>query len=110
AELSIRSHHHKIAMPALLHAAQLARRAGDEGRGEKLVEKAHALDPNDDVAALSLAEVHLKRQNAAEAARLIAPVLARKPDDQEVLELACRAYMGIGDYTQAQPLCWRLYQ
>ena len=34
AELAIRSHQNKVAMPALLHAAQLARRAGDESRWE----------------------------------------------------------------------------
>ena len=109
AELSIRSHRDKIAMPALLRAAQLARRAGDEGRWEEIAEKAYALDPNDEVPSLSQAEVYLMRENATEAARLIAPVLARKPDDPEVLDLACRAYIGIGNHTQAQPLCWKLY-
>jgi tetratricopeptide (TPR) repeat protein/GGDEF domain-containing protein len=52
----------------------------------------------------------LKRGNAAEAAKLIEPLMAKRPDDLEVLELACRAHLGIGNYPQAQPLCWKLYR
>ena len=37
-------------------------------------------------------------------------MLAKRSDDLEVLELACRAYLGTGNYIQAQPLCWKLYQ
>jgi len=109
AELYIRSRQNKVAMPALLRAAQLARRAGDETLWEKLVDQAHALDPTDEVASIAATELYWKRGNAAEAAKLIAPVLAKRPDDLEVLELACRAYLGIGNYAEAQPLCWKLY-
>ena len=35
-------------------------------------------------------ELYLKRGNAAEAAKLIDPMLAKRPDDLEVLELACQ--------------------
>ena len=110
AELAIRSHQTKVAMPALLHAADLARRAGDESLCEKLVDQAHALDPADEVASVRATELHLKRGNAAEAAKLIESILAKRPDDLEVVELACRAYLGIGKYSQAQPLCWKLYR
>ena len=90
AELASRSRQNKVAMPALLRAAQLARRAGDESRWEKLVDQAHALDPADEVASIAATELYLKRGNFAEAAKLIEPVLAKKPDDLEVLELACK--------------------
>jgi GAF domain-containing protein len=98
-----------VAVPALLRAAQLARRAGDESHWQKLVEQAQALDPSDEVAAITAAELHLKRGNAAEAAKLIEPVLAKRPDDLEVLKLTCQAYLGSGKYPEAQPLCWKLY-
>jgi tetratricopeptide (TPR) repeat protein/GGDEF domain-containing protein len=110
AELASRSRQVKVAMPALLRAAQLARRAGDEGRWEKLVEEAHALDPADEVASINATELCLKRGNFAEATKRIEPVLAKRPDDLEVLDLACKGYLGAGNYTQAQPLCWKLYR
>jgi GAF domain-containing protein/Tfp pilus assembly protein PilF len=109
AELAIRSRQNRVAMPMLLQAAQLARRTGEESRWEKLVVQAHALDPTDEVATLAASELHLKRGNAAEAAKLIEPVLAKRPDDLDVLELACRANLGIKDYPKAQALCWKLY-
>jgi len=110
AEVAIRAHQNKVAMPALLHAADLARQAGDESLWEKLIDRAHALDPADEVAAVRATELHLKRGNAAEAAKLIESILARSPDDLEVVELACRAYLGIGKYSPAQPLGWKLYR
>jgi tetratricopeptide (TPR) repeat protein/GGDEF domain-containing protein len=110
AELATRSRQNKVAMPALLRAAQLARRAGDESRWEKLVDQAHTLDPADEVASIYATEIYVKRGNFAEAAKLIVPLLAKRTDDLEVLELACRAFLGVGNYTQAQPLCWKLYQ
>ena len=73
AELAIRSRQTKVAMPALLRAAQLARRAGDESRWEKLVDQAHALDPADEVASIAATELYLKRGNFAEATKLIEP-------------------------------------
>ena len=109
AKLAIQAHQSKIAMPALLHAAVLARRAGDESRWEKLVEQAHALDASDEVACIAAAELNLKCGNAGEAAELIAPVLALRPGDLAVAEIACRAYLKIGKHEQAQPLCWKLY-
>jgi tetratricopeptide (TPR) repeat protein/GGDEF domain-containing protein len=109
AKLASRSRQNKVAMPALLRAAQLARRAGDESRWEKLVDEAHALDPADEVASIAAAELYLKRGNAAEATKLIEPVLAKRPDDLELMELACKGFLGVGNYTQAQPLCRKLY-
>ena len=110
AELAIRLHLNKIAMPVLLQSAQLARRAGDESRWEKLVDQAHALDPNDEVAAITATGLYLKNGKYAQAAKLIEPLLAKRPDDLEVQELACRAMLGIGDFTRAHPICWKLYQ
>ncbi len=104
AEVATRSRQNKVAMPALLRAAHLARRAGDESRWEKLVDQAHALDPADETAAIAATEIFLKRGSFAEATKLIEPMLAKRPDDLEVLELACKGYLGVGNYTQAQPL------
>ena len=109
AELAGRSCQTKVAMPALLRAAHLARRAGDETRWEEIVDRAHALDPADEVASTAATELALKRGEFAEAAKLVEPLLAKKPDDLEVLEFACKALLGIGDLAQAQPLCWKLY-
>jgi GGDEF domain-containing protein/tetratricopeptide (TPR) repeat protein len=109
AELASRAKQVKLATPAFLRAAQLARRAGDEARWEKLVEQAHTLDPADEAAAIAATELYLKRGDANACVRLIEPVLAKKSDDLEVLELACQSYLGTRDYTQAQPLCWKLY-
>ncbi len=110
AELASRSRQTQVATPAFLRAAQLARRAGDESRWEKLVDQAHALDPTDEAASIAATELYLKRGNAAEATKLIEPVLAKRPDDLEVRELACKGFLGVGNYTQAQPLCWKLYR
>ena len=109
AELASRSGQIKIATPAFMRAAQLARQAGDEGQWEKWVERAHELDPTDEVASIAATEMLLRRGQAAEAVALVEPVLGNKPDDLEVLELACRGYLGIGDYLKAQPLCRKLY-
>ena len=109
AELASRARQTSVAMPVLLRAAHLARRAGDESLWEKLVDQAHALDPADEVASIAATELYLKRENFTEATRLIAPLLAKRPDDLEVLELACRGFLGIGDFARAQPLCWKLY-
>jgi len=109
AELATRARQSKVAMPALLRAAQLARRAGDESRWEKLVDQAHALDPTDEIASITATELYLKRRNFAEATKVIEPVLAKRPEDLEVLDLACQGYLGVGNYAQAQPLCWKLY-
>lgn len=109
-ELASRSHQPLIATPAFLRAAQLARQAGDESRWEKLVEQAHETDPTDEAACIAATELCLKRGRAAEAVTLIEPILQRKPEDLEVLELACRGHLGVEDYLQVQPLCWKLYQ
>ncbi|MGO8788827.1 MAG: tetratricopeptide repeat protein [Terriglobia bacterium] len=109
AELSVRSRQPKVAMPALLRAAHLARRAGDETRWEEIIDKAHTLDPADEVASAAATELFLKRGEYAEATKLVEPLLAKEPDSLEVLEFACRAFLGIGNHAQAQPLCWKLY-
>jgi tetratricopeptide (TPR) repeat protein/GGDEF domain-containing protein len=109
-ELASRSHQPLIATPAFLRAAQLAHQAGDEDRWEKMVEQAHETDPTDEAACIAATKLYLKRGHAAEAVTLIEPIRQRKPEDLEVLELACRGHLGVQDYVQAQPLCWKLHQ
>lgn len=108
AELAARLQHSKEVMPVLLSAAQIARQAGDESRWEKLIDHAHRLDPADEIATIATTELNLKRGNFAQALELIEPILARKPDDLNVLELASKSLLGAGKYLQAQPLCWKL--
>lgn len=110
ADLACRLSQTEVAMPVLLHSAQLARRAGDEALWEKLVEQAHTLDPANEDASVGATELHLKRGEFAEAAKLVGPLLLSRPDDLQVLEMGCRSFLGIRDYTQAQPLCWKLYK
>jgi GAF domain-containing protein/predicted Zn-dependent protease len=109
-ELASLSHQTTIATPAFLRAAQLARQAGDESRWGKFVEQAHQIDPSDEAACIAATELYLKRGHAAEAVALVGPMLEKKPEDLEVLELACSGYLGVEDYAKAQPLCWKLYQ
>ena len=109
AEMASRLRQNKVAMPALLRAIQLARRAGDESRWEKLVEKAHALDPADEFASTGAVELYLKRGNFVEATQLASPLLAKKPDDPGLMELAGKGFLGAGLYAQAQPICLKLF-
>lgn len=110
AELASRARQPKIATPAFLQAAQLARKAGQEARWSELVERAHLLDPSDEAACFAAAEVFLKKDRAAEALPLLEPLAQSKPDDFSVLELLSQAYLRTGDYVKAEPLCWKLYQ
>lgn len=110
ADMSSHSRQVTVAVPALLRAAQLVRRAGDESRWGKLVEQAHALDPSDESASMGATELYLTRSNFDDAARSIEPILAKRPHDSEVLEFASNAYLGLGNFTAAQPLCRELYQ
>jgi len=52
----------------------------------------------------------LKREFPADALALIHPLLEKRPEDLEVLELSCRAYLAVGNYAKAQPICWKVYR
>jgi tetratricopeptide (TPR) repeat protein/GGDEF domain-containing protein len=110
AELATLSRLNKVATPAFLRAAQLARQAGDESQWEKLVERAHQADPADEVASIAAAELFMKRERPAEALVLIGPLLEKRPEDLEVVELACGAYLGVGEFDKAKPICWKIYR
>lgn len=109
AELASRFRQNKVAMPAFLRAMQLARRAGDENLWEKLAEQAHALDPANEVASIAVVEVFLRRGDFAAALQQVEPLLEKNPDDLELMELACKSWVGAGNYPQAQPLCLKLF-
>jgi tetratricopeptide (TPR) repeat protein/GGDEF domain-containing protein len=100
----------RIATPAFLKAAQLAREAGQDDRWAELAERAHHLDPIDEAAAVMASEVYLQKDRAPETVALLEPVYANKPDEIQIVDLLCQAYLRLGDYEKAQPLCWRLYQ
>jgi tetratricopeptide (TPR) repeat protein/GGDEF domain-containing protein len=110
AELAARSHQPKVATPAFLRAAQLARQAEQEDRWAELVERAHILDPVDEAASIAAAEVYLKKDRTTDVIPLLEPIVQSKPDDLQVLELLSLAYLHTGDYVKAEPLGWKLYQ
>ena len=110
AEQAVKLRQPKVATASFLQAAALARKAGQEDRWAELVERAHGLDPADEAASTAAAEVFLKQERSAEVVALLEPIFQGKPDDLTVLELLTRAYLKTGDYTKAQPLCWKLYQ
>jgi tetratricopeptide (TPR) repeat protein/GGDEF domain-containing protein len=109
-ELAARSRQPKVATPLFLQAAQLSREAGQEDRWAELVERAHRLDPSDEAASVAAAEVFLKKDRPADAVALLEPLSRSKPDDLLLLDLLTRGFMAVGDYSKAQPLCWKLYQ
>lgn len=110
AEAASRARQVKLATPAFLQAAQLARKAGQEERWAELAERAHMLDPADAAASIAAAEVYLTRNKAAEVIELLLPLGESQPDDLTVQELLGRAYLATGDLDKAQPVCWKLYQ
>ncbi len=109
-EQASRSRQPKVATPAFLKAAELARKAGQEKRWAELVERAHLHDRADKNAAIAVAEVEIKKGRAPEAVSLLEPIYQSKPDDLRVLDFLSQAYLQTGDYEKAQPLCWKVYR
>ena len=110
AEMATKLAQPKIATPAFLRAAQLARQAGREDRWAELAVRAHSLDPADEASSIAAAEVFLLKDQIAEIIPLVEPVYQHRPDDLVVVELLAQAYLRSGDYAKAEPLCWKLYE
>jgi tetratricopeptide (TPR) repeat protein/GGDEF domain-containing protein len=100
----------KIAAPAYLHVAQLARASGQENRWAELAEKAYSLNPADEAAAIATAEVRLKRNQPREAIALLEPIIERRPDDLGTLELLAGAYVDAGEWAKAETVTLKLFQ
>jgi tetratricopeptide (TPR) repeat protein/GGDEF domain-containing protein len=109
-ETAVSARQPKAATAAFLKAAQLSREAGQEERWAELVERAHMLDPADEAACVAAAELYLKNDRAPETVALLEPVHAVKPDDIQILGLLSAAYLSVGDFEKARPVCWKLYQ
>ncbi len=109
-EQAVKNRQTAVAATAFLQAAQLARKAGDEGRWAELVERAHTIDPSDEPASIAAAELFLQKQRGAEAVSLLDPIHAAKPDDLMVLGFLVEALTQTRNFEKAQPLCWKLYQ
>jgi tetratricopeptide (TPR) repeat protein/GGDEF domain-containing protein len=109
-ELATRTNHPEIATPAFLKAAQLAREASQEERWAELAERAHQLNSTDEAASIAAAEVYLKKDRAPDAASLLEPIYAKRPDEVEILDLLSQAYLRTGSFAKAEPICWKLYQ
>lgn len=110
ADLATRARQLKVATPAFLKAAKLARKAGQENRWAELVERAYSLDPADEAGRVAAAEVFLKTNRATKAIPLLERMRQSKPDDMALGEFLARAYLSTGNYEKAEPLCWKLYQ
>jgi len=109
-ETAISARQPKFIVPAFLHAARLARAAGQEDRWAELVERAHQHDPADEAASIAVSEVYLTKDRAPEAIALLEMAYEHKPDDIQILDLLSHAYLRIGNFEKAQPVCWKLYQ
>lgn len=110
ADLATQAGQPKIACAACLRAAHLAENEGQQDRWAELVERAHALDPEDEVACLAAAQLFLSRNQSREAASLAEAVAAKRPDDLEVTELLASAYIQSGNWTKAEELSLKLYK
>lgn len=108
-ELASRAKQAKTAAPAYLTAARLARESGDEARWAELVQRAHLIDPSSEAGSVAAAEVCLKNGNGAEAVSLLEPISQAKPDDLDILTWLVKAYLLTGEYSKAEPLCWKVY-
>jgi GGDEF domain-containing protein/tetratricopeptide (TPR) repeat protein len=100
----------ELAAMALLRAANIARRNGNEGRWAELAAQAHQIAPSNTEGCIAAAEVCLLRDHPVEAIVLLEPVSQAKPDDTAALKLLCGAYLAAGEYTKAEPLCLKLFQ
>ena len=109
-EQAVKSRLPKVATPAFLQAAQLARKAGQDDQWAELTERAHALDPEDESASIAAAELYLIKERGADVVTLLEPIYQARPDDLPVLDLLARAYIQTQALEKAQPLCWKLYQ
>ncbi len=110
AEESARQGQPKIAAPAFLQAAKLARAQNANERWADLAERAYALEPSSETASLAAAEVRIQKQRYTEAASLLKPLIEAKPDDPEVLRLLASASLGSKEYAQAEPVCWKVFR
>ncbi len=110
AELAGQQGEAKVAAPAYLHAAQLARAAGQQDRWAEWCERAYQLDPNEEAIAAATAEVRLQQKRPREAMALMEPIVARHPDDTASLNLLARALVDASEWAQAEPLALKLFQ
>lgn len=109
-ETAISARQPKLAAPAFLQAARLARAAGQEDRWAELAERAHQHDPADEAASVAVSEVYLTKDRTSESIALLEPAYEHKPDDAQILDLLSQAYLRMGNFEKAQPICWKLYQ
>ncbi len=98
------------AASAFFKAAELARAKGLEDRCAEWVEQAHKLDPSNPEVCLAAADLCLAQNRPADAAAVLQPVARLRPDDAGVLRRLARAFLGMGDYIGAEPVCRKLYQ
>jgi tetratricopeptide (TPR) repeat protein/GGDEF domain-containing protein len=110
AELAVDTSKPALGATALLRASEIARRAGMNDRWADLAERAHRLDASNKVGCVAAAEVCLARDRPPEAVTLLEPISQADPDDSRVCKLLCRAYLSLGEYAKAEPLCLKLFQ
>ena len=109
AEVAIKAGRPELAVRALLKAADIARRDGDEDRWAELADRAHQIAPSSPEGCIAVAKVRVTRGQPLEAVALLEPVAQAKPGDTETLKLLCSAYLDAGEYIKAEPVCLKLF-
>ncbi len=110
AELASDSGKPALAAQELLQSAEIARKKGLADGWADLVERAHKLDPANEAGCVAAAEVGLARDRASDAAALLEALSPSRLNEATVQDLLCRAYLRLGEYGKAGPVCVKLYQ
>ena len=110
AELAVDAGNRGLGATALLKASEIARQVGMNDRWAELAERAHLLDAYNKGGCVAAAEVYLASNRAREAVTLLEPLCQSVPDNAPALKLLCNAYLSLGEYAKAEPLCLKLLQ
>jgi len=109
AEVAERNGRNNLAARALLRAGQLATGNGSTEESLKYLAHAHALAPNERSVALLYGAAKLRKGDAAEAAKLLAPFAATEADPV-FLETYSEALMRSGQLDRARQILEKLFR
>jgi diguanylate cyclase (GGDEF)-like protein len=109
AEVAERNGRNNLAARALLRAGQLATASGSTEESLKYLAHAHALAPNERSVALLYGAAKLRKGDAAEAAKLLAPFAATEADPV-FLETYSEALMRSGQLDRARQILEKLFR
>jgi diguanylate cyclase (GGDEF)-like protein len=109
AEVAERNGRNNLAARALLRAGQLATASASTDESLKYLARAHALAPNERSVALLYGAAKLRKGDAAEAAKLLAPFAATEADPV-FLETYSEALMRSGQLDRARQILEKLFR